>query len=138
VERYRERLSGPLLDRIDLHVPVLAVPAAQLLDAPPGEGSDVVRLRMLAARQRQHARSGTPNHALRAEALSIACALLRGDRAFLQDTMTRLHFSARALHRILRVARTIADLACSERVERSHLAEALAYRALDRGTAAPG
>jgi magnesium chelatase family protein len=132
IERYRERLSGPLLDRIDMQIPVLPMPSAQLLDECPGEASAIVAPRVEQARQRQIARNNAANHLLKDKILEQACSLGRQDRLFLQQTMDQLSISARAIHRIMRLGRTIADLAGEERVLRQHLAEALSYRGLDR------
>jgi len=132
VTRYQARLSGPLLDRFDLHVEV-PVQEGRLLLEPgrPEESSASVRDRVLRARQRQQARGG-PNVSLQGRALEQACALKDEGRQILERAMTRLGLSARALHRILRVARTLADLEGAGTVNRQHLVEALGYRKLDR------
>ena len=136
VDRYRARVSGPLLDRIDLHVDVPRVPAEALRDdAPRGECSADVRARVVAARARQIARAGVPNGLLDQAATDATCRLAPGDRALLERAMASFDLSARSLHRILRVARTIADLAGSEAIATPHLAEAIGYRTLDRGAA---
>ena len=137
VRRYRARLSGPLLDRIDLHVDVPR-PSRALLrpDAPPdGEPSAVVAERVLEARNRQLARSGKPNARLSPREAGYFCAPDGAALDLLERAAERLGFSARAYHRILKIARTIADLAASETVESSHVAEAIGYRLLDRQTA---
>jgi len=129
VARYRSRLSGPLLDRIDLSIHVPRVKVEELRnDAPPGESSAAVRERVIAARQRQHARAGVPNSRLDNIGVVEHCGLAAGDLALLERASERLQLSARAHHRILRVARTIADLAASERIRTPHLAEAIALR----------
>lgn len=128
VARYQGKLSGPLLDRIDLHVEVPALGPAQLLDAPPGEPSATVRERCAAARALAVARQQRPNHALEGELLDQHAALSRAASAFLRDAAGRLGWSARATHRVLKVARTIADLAGRPGVEPPHLAEAVQYR----------
>jgi len=129
VARYRARISGPLLDRIDLQVQVPRVPPRDLI-APGGRGesSAEVRGRVIACRERQLARQDRANALLRAEQLSGCCALGAAETAFLDRAATELHLSARALHRALRVARTIADLGAEDTVSVTHLAEALGYR----------
>ncbi len=130
--RYRRRISGPLLDRIDLHVDVPAVPVAALPAAGSGEGSAAVRARVAAARALQAERSGAVNARLRGAGLRRACALDEAGRALLQKAAEKLGLSARGHDRILRVARTIADLERSRAIAPHHLAEAVQYRALDR------
>ena len=129
--RYRRRVSGPILDRIDLHVDVPAVPCEELSRAGQGEGTAEVATRVLAARRRQ-AERGFPNARLRGGALRRACGLEPAAREVLARAAQRLGLSARAHDRILRVARTIADLEGAARVEARHLMEAVQYRALDR------
>ncbi|KAF1050286.1 YifB family Mg chelatase-like AAA ATPase [Xylophilus sp.] len=128
VARYQGKLSGPLLERIDLHVDVPALPQQELLQAPPGEGSAAVRARVVAARGRALARQGQPNHALQGQAID-RCVLLDAAAAqFLQTAAARLGWSARSTHRVLKVARTVADLAASEATLQAHVAEAIQYR----------
>ncbi|HET8733314.1 MAG TPA: YifB family Mg chelatase-like AAA ATPase [Anaeromyxobacteraceae bacterium] len=129
--RYRRRVSGPILDRIDLHVDVPAVPCEELSRAGSAEGTAEVAARVGAARRVQAAR-GAPNARLRGSALRRACALEPAAREVLARAVQRLGLSARAHDRILRVARTIADLEGAARVEPRHLLEAVQYRALDR------
>ncbi|WP_106476648.1 YifB family Mg chelatase-like AAA ATPase [Phytohalomonas tamaricis] len=131
VQRYQARLSGPLLDRIDLQVEVPALPAAQLTSTETGESSATVRARVLAARERQRQR-GNLNAHLAPRELEAACDLQEGERAWLSDVLNRLNLSARAYHRVLRVALTIADLNDETRVEKKQLMEAIGYRQLDR------
>ena len=129
VARYRTRISGPLLDRIDLHVDVPALAPTELEARKPGESSGAVRERVCQARERQVRRQGAPNGCLTgAEAQSRARLDAQAAR-MLREAGARLHISARAHHRVIKVARTIADLAASESVSASHVAEALRYRA---------
>jgi magnesium chelatase family protein len=135
VARYRGRISGPLLDRIDLQVEVPRAQAAELRpDAPSGESSAVVRGRVLAARARQIERCGKPNAQLSQRETETHCRLAPDDQNLLERATDRLRLSARAHQRILRVARSIADLAGSERIATAHLGEAIGYRRLDRGS----
>ncbi len=127
--RYRGRVSGPLLDRIDLHVEVPAVPFDRL-GTGGGEASEAVRERVAAARERQR-RRGAWNARLRGAPLRRACALEAEGREVLGRAARRLGITARAHDRILRMARTIADLEGAERVAAPHLLEAIHYRALD-------
>ena len=137
VRRYRSRVSGPLLDRIDLHVHVPRLPPQDLRpDAPDGESTAAVQARVVGARARQLGRCGKPNARMGQAETMAHCRLSTRDQALLERAVERLQLSARSLHRILRVARTIADLAESEAIETSHLTEALGYRGLDRGSAA--
>ncbi|MDN3556038.1 YifB family Mg chelatase-like AAA ATPase [Halomonas maura] len=131
IQRYQARLSGPLLDRIDLQVEVPALPPEQLTSRAAGEDSATVRARVLAARERQRAR-GALNAQLAGGDLERACALDAGDRAWLAGVLERLKLSARAYHRVLRVALTLADLAGLPSPGREQLIEAIGYRQLDR------
>jgi magnesium chelatase family protein len=135
VRSYRARVSGPLLDRIDLHVEVPAVPNADLLGPfkDGGEPSVRVRERVQAARERQQQRSGVANFRLGTKQIEQVCALDTDNRRLLELAMQRLSLSARAAHRILKVARTVADLEGAERIGSTHLSEAIQYRCLDRG-----
>src|SRR4249919_161375 len=137
VLRYRARLSGPLLDRIDLQltVPRLA-PHEMRSDSPRGEATAIVRERVVAARIRQHRRSGKTNAQLSQAETEHHCHLSGRDQTLLERAMEALQLTARATHRILRVARTIADLEDSERITTAHLTEAIGYRQLDRGQSA--
>lgn len=128
VARYQGRLSGPLLDRIDLHVEVPAIAPAELLDAPAGEPTQRVQSRCAAARARAMERQAKDNHALHGEEIDRHAALSASAGAFLRQAAGRLGWSARSTHRVLKVARTIADLAGSAAVEAVHVAEAVQYR----------
>ncbi len=125
VARYQGKLSGPLLDRIDLQVEVLATTPEALLGAADGESSAVVALRVAAARERQLQRQHVPNALLNSAGLDAHCVLHTAAAGFLRAAATRLGWSGRRLHRTLKVARTIADLASSEAVHTAHLAEAI-------------
>ena len=134
IRRYRGRISGPLLDRIDLHVDVPRLPPAELRpDAPPGESSAAVRERVMRARSVQQARAGTANARLSHAQMDAACRLAAADQALLERAVDALQLTARSMHRILRVARTIADLAGAESIGSAHLSEAIGYRKIDRG-----
>lgn len=129
IARYQARVSGPLLDRIDLHVTLARVPPRDLVHASPtNETSAIVRQRVVAARERQQQRQGRPNAHLGAADLGLLPPPDPQARALLERAAERLVLSARAMHRVLRVARTVADLAAEERVHAVHLAEALAFR----------
>lgn len=130
VARYRSKLSAPFLDRIDMQIEVCALSQDLLfdVDSSPTEKSHEVRCRVELARACQLARSGRPNARLSVREMDKVCALNDKTRAYLKDSMKRLHCSTRAYHRTLRVARTIADLAGRESIEISDLQEALLYR----------
>ena len=128
VARYQGRISGPLLDRIDLVVEVPALKPAELLSAAEGEASAPVRERVLGARQRQQARQGGPNGSLDAGVLAAHAELEPAAQAFLLKAAERLAWSGRALHRVVKVARTIADLDAACAIGVVHVAEAVQYR----------
>jgi magnesium chelatase family protein len=128
VARYQGRLSGPLLDRIDLHVEVPALPAGELLAAASGEPSSAVRERVVRARAHAHARQGRANQGLQGQDIDRHVRLEEAAAQFLQTAAARLGWSARATHRALKVARTIADLAGAEGTQVAHVAEAMQYR----------
>ncbi len=133
VARYQGKLSGPLIDRIDLHVEVAALPPEELLAAPAGEATAAIRARCAAARERAIARQGVPNQALQGKAIDANVQLDAGAAQFLHSAANRLGWSARATHRALKVARSIADLAGSESTSTAHVAEAVQYRRALRG-----
>lgn len=128
VARYQARISGPLLDRIDLHVEVGALPPQELLAARSGETSEAVRERVVQARALAVQRQGSANHQLQGQALDDHLGLSPEALAFAHKAAARLGWSARSTHRALKVARTIADLAGSAAVETGHVAEAMQYR----------
>ena len=128
IDRYESRLSGPLRDRIDLTVAVAAMPARDLTDATGGEPSSAIRGRVVAARERQAVRDGVLNARLHGRRLRAATLLDPDARRLLDAALTKLSLSARGHDRVLRVARTIADLGGSDRVGSEHLAEALQFR----------
>ncbi len=141
LQRYRSRISGPLLDRFDLHVEVPRLSPAEVAEAPTGESSAALREQVAAARARQRARFARTrvgcNALLTGRHLRRFCALDDRAASLLRCALERLHLSARAYDRILRVARTIADLEGAEEIGPAHVAEAIQYRALDRPAAHP-
>lgn len=137
VEKYLNRISGPLLDRIDLHIEVVPVPFEELSKKSPGEKSSIVRARVTRARQKQTERFADiqgihSNSQMNSKMIQKYCALNEECSRLLKGAMDRLNLSARAYDRILKVARTIADLDDSEDIKEEHLAEAIQYRSLDR------
>jgi len=133
VARYRRKISGPLLDRIDLQIEVPDVPQEDLTGSAKGELSAAVRERVAGARERQLARQGKPNTALAAREMDRHCAPDARGATLLNQATSRLGLSARVYHRVLKVARTIADLAGAKRIAGDHIAEAIQYRRFDRG-----
>jgi magnesium chelatase family protein len=137
IRRYRAKLSGPLLDRLDIHLEVPPVPVRELrTELPASEGSSAIRARVVEARERQRRRYRQEgiyaNAQLKPRMIKRYCGLDQAAQELLEQAMARLRLSARAQGRILRVARTIADLADSERIETMHIAEAIQYRSFDR------
>ncbi len=136
IRRYRGRLSGPLLDRLDIHIEVPAVPVKELSGTVPSESSEHIRQRVIQARERQvtrYQKEKTLNNAqLKPRLVKKYCSLSEAGRILLEQAVGKLGLSARAYGRVLRVSRTIADLAQSEAIQPPHVAEAIHYRTLDR------
>jgi magnesium chelatase family protein len=137
VKNYLNRISGPLMDRIDLHVEVTPVPFSDLAEASPGEKSQFVRERVMVARKLQEERFKEHNRVyanaqMNTKDLDVYCQLGESGKVLLKNAMEKLNLSARAYDRIVKVARTIADLDGSEQILTDHLAEAIHYRSLDR------
>ena len=130
--RYRQRLSAPFLDRIDIQIDVPRISHADLTRAEKAETSEQVRERVCAARERQQVRQHQPNHLLNSKGVDEHCGLSKADDALLGQVLENFKLSARACHRILKVARTIADLDLSDNIKTAHLSEAVSYRAMDR------
>ena len=128
IKRYQNRISGPLLDRIDLHIDVPPLKAQELQDPTPAEDSTTVRQRVIYAYEQQMQRQGCLNQALSPKQLEQHAVLDSTSQRMIEMAQQRLNLSARAYHRVLRVARTIADLAQSEVIQSPHLTEALSYR----------
>ena len=128
IARYRGKISGPLLDRIDLIIEVPALSAAELTQATPGEPSAAVRERVLAARERQQRRQGKSNALLNVTELDELAAIEPEAKAALSAVLEKLSLSARSYHRILRIARTLADLAGSDTVNQRHVMQAVSFR----------
>ncbi|MDX1695002.1 MAG: YifB family Mg chelatase-like AAA ATPase [Ketobacteraceae bacterium] len=130
--RYQSRLSGPLLDRIDIHLRIDALPLTALArsNSQKNETSAEIRQRVTRAREKQLQRANKPNHDLNSREVEAYCHLSPQDQAFITRAAEKLDLSARAFHRILKVARTIADLDDKNAIETRHLSEALSYRAV--------
>ena len=128
MQRYRNKLSGPLLDRIDLHISVVRETTSLRTPKNPGLSSAQAVEQVCAARERQLKRQDCSNAQLDLNALRTHCALADNDRVWLEQASERLNLSLRATHRVLKVARTLADLANDVNISRNHLAEALQYR----------
>jgi magnesium chelatase family protein len=133
VARYRARISGPLLDRIDLHIEVPSLPRELLNNNQPApDNSETVRARVIAAREFALSRQGKANSALGNREVDKFCKLGDSERRLLEQAIDKLGLSARAYHRLLRVARTIADLGTAQNINSVHIAEAIGYRKIDR------
>jgi magnesium chelatase family protein len=132
VQRYRSKISGPLLDRIDLQIDVPAVKQDELAQAASGETSEVVRARVARARELQLARQGKPNCQLTTPEVDAHCKIDATAGQLLKNAVEKMGLSARAYHRVLKLARTIADLASSTNIAPAHVAEAIQYRKFDR------
>jgi magnesium chelatase family protein len=138
IQKYMNKISGPLLDRIDIQVDIVAVPFSELSKTARGESSSEIRKRVIAARQIQTERFKDEkgihcNAQMTDRMLHKYCAIDEQTTTLLHNAMERLHLSARAYSRILKVARTIADIEGSENIQMQHIAEAIGYRQLDRG-----
>jgi magnesium chelatase family protein len=139
IRRYRSKLSGPLLDRMDLHIEVPAVSYQALVSAPRSESSRKIRQRVTAARQRQTARFKREhrvycNAQMGSRKVQIFCELDSIPKSLIQAAINKFGMSARAYYRILKIARTIADLDMQKKIDADHVAEAIQYRTLDRDT----
>lgn len=134
IRRYRAKISGPLLDRIDMHVEVPNMTREILTgeQAGSGESSHIVQQRVMRARERQLSRAGKPNSRLDNKEIERACSLNTEQKRLLEQAINKLNLSTRALHRIMKLTRTIADLAASEDIRTEHLTEAIVYRRLER------
>ena len=133
VARYRARISGPLLDRIDMQIEVPAVPQEELMrQRVTSEKSSIIRARVTESHQRQLERQGKTNSRLSVKEIDQHCALDTTSETLLKNAISRLNLSARAYHRILKVARTIADLSGTKKINNQHIAEAIQYRRLDK------
>lgn len=128
IARYRGKISGPLLDRIDMHIEVPALKENELLESATGEDSESIRQRVEQARKLQLMRQGKANYLLGSKEIDEYCQPDEAGLALLKQAINKLNLSARAYHRILKVARTIADLADSSQIKPSHIAEAVQYR----------
>jgi magnesium chelatase family protein len=128
ISRYQSKISGPLLDRIDMQIQVGALPHADLVKQAQGESSAQIRERVDRAYQRQFNRQGKVNNALNTTEIDRYCAPDEAGKQLLHSAMNRLSWSARSYHRVLKVARSIADLAQADQIQRAHIAEAISYR----------
>jgi len=128
VSRYQGKISGPLLDRIDMQIQVPALPHADLLRQNDGEASAQIQARVEHAFERQMRRQNKSNNLLSTKEIDQLCATDAAAAQLLRNAMVKLDWSARAYHRVLKVARTIADLANSTEIQQAHVAEAIQYR----------
>lgn len=136
IQKYQQKISGPILDRIDLHVELPAVEYQDLVSPTSEESSTEVRKRVLGARAIQAKRfpgsDGKTNALMTVREVKTYCAVSDPGKKLLEGAMKELHLSARGYHKILKIARTIADLAASDALDEAHVAEAIQYRTLDR------
>jgi magnesium chelatase family protein len=128
VAKYRNKISGPLLDRIDVQVDVATLSPHDVAAPSTGEASEKIAARVAHAYRLQLQRQGCSNQQLGSRQVDAFCKLDEAGAKLLRDTMLQWHWSARGYHRVLKVARTIADLAGTERIARGHVAEAIGYR----------
>jgi magnesium chelatase family protein len=128
IARYQGKISGPLLDRIDIQIQVAALTQDELVCAPPGEASSAIAARVGIARERQQQRQHKANARLTVAEIDALCQPDAAAEQLLRAAMTRLNWSARAYHRVLKVARTIADLSGAAQIGAPHIAEAIQYR----------
>jgi magnesium chelatase family protein len=128
VLRYRGKISGPLLDRIDIHIEVPALSESELTSPGAAETTALVRERVQRARDQQSARQGKPNAQLGGREIERQCVIDAAAQALLKQAIARLGLSARAYHRVLKLARTIADLADEGTIQAAHVGEAIQYR----------
>ena len=134
IQRYRARISGPLMDRLDMHVEVPRIPTSDLQVSAPAESSSTIRSRVRKARDVQWQRQGKCNARLQAAEIDRWCVLDSDSQVLMARAMQKLALLARAYHRILKVARSIADLDGHEFIIQSHVSEAIALRRLDRNS----
>ena len=137
VQRYRDRISGPLLDRIDIHIEVPAVQYREMASNEPAEASTAIGTRVRGVREIQRQRfsregKARTNARMSSRQIKAFCQLGADAEGMMKMAMTELNFSARAYDRILKVARTVADLDAQEQISAHHIAEAIQYRTLDR------
>ena len=133
VARYRNKISGPLLDRIDIQIEVPALPHLELVKAGKGEATERIRQRVNVAYGAQLERQGKPNAKLTPKEIDVRCKPNEASEELLKNAIQRMGLSARAYHRVLKVARTIADLAGANEIATTHIAEAIQYRKMDKG-----